>query len=230
MKALSIPTPSDLESLVTTAIYNSLITARLSPATNPPTVHVTSVAPLRDIRPDTVSTMISILSEWEGRCGDVINGIEAEIARIKAQAEKNRARERERAAILEKSIAGWDGDDDGADTTTTPTATGRPGTSGSSSSKFNLRGSGSTKDGGGAANNKSKSGGAGGGGNKREFNADDDLDDDDGYWDNGSDGALDSSGPAGSRMDIDEGAGAASSSRASTTRQAKRILNMGKKH
>ncbi|KAL2005660.1 hypothetical protein VTN00DRAFT_10153 [Thermoascus crustaceus] len=232
MKALSIPTPSDLESLVTRAIYSSLITARLSPATNPPTVHVSSVAPLRDIRPQTVATMISVLSEWEGRCGDVIGGIEAEIARIKAQAQKNRTRERERAAILEKSITGWEGDDDGtgaaaADSNTT---SGRSG-----SSKFNLR-----KDGGGAAagSSSSKLRGGGGGGNKREFNADE-HDDDDGYWDNGSDGALDSSGLAGSsRMDIDEGAGAASSSSrgggssggGGTVRQAKRILNMGKKH
>lgn len=179
--------------------------------------------------------MISILSEWEGRCGDVIGGIEAEIARIKAQAQKNRTRERERAAILEKSIAGWEGDDDGtgaADSNTTPS--GRPG----SSSKFNLRKDGSGGAAAGGSSSSSKLRGGGGGGNKREFNADD-HDDDDGYWDNGSDGALDSSGLAGSsRMDIDEGAGAAvSSSRGGgssggggTVRQAKRILNMGKKH
>ncbi|KAL2000433.1 hypothetical protein VTN02DRAFT_3081 [Thermoascus thermophilus] len=244
MKALSVPTPSDLESLVTRAIYSSLITARLSPATNPPTVHVTSVAPLRDIRPQTVATMISILSEWEGRCGDVIGGIEAEIARIKAQAQKNRTRERERAAILEKSIAGWGEDDDGTGAgaaDTNPTTSGRPG----SSSKFNLRkdGSGGAAPGGSSSTSSgSKPRGGGGGGNKREFNADD-HDDDDGYWDNGSDGAVDSSGLAGSsRMDIDEGAGAAAASSSSrgggssggggggTVRQAKRILNMGKKN
>ncbi|KAJ5138546.1 uncharacterized protein N7515_003394 [Penicillium bovifimosum] len=36
MTALSTPTKAELESLVTTAIYASLITARLSPASNPP--------------------------------------------------------------------------------------------------------------------------------------------------------------------------------------------------
>lgn len=220
MKALSISTPAELESLVTTAIYSSLITARLSPATNPPTVNVTSVAPLRDVRPQTVSTMISVLSEWEGRCGEVIGGIEAEIAKIKAQAAKNRERERERALRLERSIAGWEGDGgndfDGAGAEST--AAGR----------------GATLGGGARSNNQqsSSSGGAGGGtkfgpsGSKREFSGDDDADGDDGYWDNGSDGGVDA------RMDIDEGAGAGShSTRAggSSARQAKRVLNMGRK-
>jgi COP9 signalosome complex subunit 7 len=218
MKALSISNPAELESLVTTAIYNSLITARLSPATNPPTVHVSSVAPLRDVRPQTVSTMISILSEWEGRCGGVIGGIEAEIAKIKAQAAKNRERERDRASRLERSIAGWEGDgaDDGVG--------GAETTAGRTLGRSNLHSSSSA---GGA-----KFGPASG--NKREFSGD--VDDDDGYWDNGSDGGVEASG---SRMDIDEGAGAypaTSNARAggagpggSSTRQAKRILNMGKK-
>lgn len=218
MKALSISTPAELESLVTTAIYSSLITARLSPATNPPTVHVTSVAPLRDVRPQMVSTMISILSEWEGRCGDVIGGIEAEIAKIKAQAAKNRERERERASRLERSIAGWEGDGgdsfDGAGAeSAAAAAAGR-----SARSNNNQQSSGS-----GGARGGTKFGPSG---SKREFSGDDDADDDDGYWDNNSDGGVDA------RMDIDEGAGAGShSTRAggSSARQAKRVLNMGKK-
>ncbi|KAJ9309146.1 hypothetical protein DTO217A2_1515 [Paecilomyces variotii] len=206
MTSLSISSPSELESLVTKAIYSSLITARLSPATNPPTVHVTSVAPLRDVRPQSVATMISILTEWKNRCGGVIDGIEAEIARIKLEAEKRRAKERARAELLERALNGWEGEDD----TDGESGGGRRG---------GLR----SKDG------KHGFGGGAGPGNKREFNAD--HDDDDGYWDNGSDGAGDS-GAGGSRMDIDEGAG--SSSRAGAAggtgaRQAKRILNMGKK-
>jgi len=150
--------------------------------------------------------MISILTEWKNRCGGVIGGIEAEIARIKMEAEKRRAKERVRAELLERALNGWEGEDD----TDGESGGGRRG---------GLR----SKDG------KHGFGGGAGPGNKREFNAD--HDDDDGYWDNGSDGAGDS-GAGGSRMDIDEGAG--SSSRAGAAggtgaRQAKRILNMGKK-
>lgn len=204
MTSLSISSPSELESLVTKAIYSSLITARLSPATNPPTVHVTSVAPLRDVRPQSVAAMITILTEWESRCGGVIGGIEAEISRIKAEAERRRAKERARAELVERTLNGWEGDDDlGGE------SGGRRGGLRSKESKHGF------------------SGGAGPG-NKREFNAD--HDDDDGYWDNGSDGAADS-GAAGSRMDIDEGAGSSRTGASAGTgaRQAKRILNMGKK-
>jgi COP9 signalosome complex subunit 7 len=209
MKALSIPTAAELESLVTTAIYSSLISARLSPASNPPLVHVTSVAPLRDVRPQTVSDMISILSEWEGRCGAVIGGIEAEVAKIKARAAKNREREHERASRRERSIAGWNGD-------------------GAEDSTGADRGPGKSHRKPPAGR---KLGGAGGGSssNKREFRGDD-IDEDDGYFDNGSDGGVDTSG---GRMDIDQGAGAGTGGSgrtgSSTTRQAKRVLGVGRK-
>lgn len=105
MTTLSISTPSELESLVTTAIYSSLITARLSPATNPPTINVTFVAPLRDVKPQSLPTMISVFTEWELRCADVISGIEAEIAKIYADAKKRREREYARALLLEKAMS-----------------------------------------------------------------------------------------------------------------------------
>ncbi|KAB8079152.1 hypothetical protein BDV29DRAFT_99816 [Aspergillus leporis] len=107
MNALSITAPSELESLVTTAIYSSLITARLSPATSPPTVNVTSVAPLRDVKPQSLSTMISILTQWETRCGDVIRDIEAEVAKIKTNSAKRRTEKYDRSVLFEKTLADW---------------------------------------------------------------------------------------------------------------------------
>lgn len=201
MDALSISAPAELESLVTKAIYSSLISARLSPASDPPFVNVTSVAPLRDIKPQSLPTMISLLTQWETRCGDVISDIEAEIARIKSNAAKRRAKEQARAALLEKALAS--ASDGGA----------------------------KDAAGGGSGSGSKRLGGAQrfgqGGGNKREFNADDHDDEDDGYWDNGNDGGVDLHA-AGSRMDIDESAG---SSRfplsGAGARHAKRIL--GKK-
>lgn len=229
MTSLSLPDSSALESLVTTAIYDSLITARLSPTTNPPVVRVTSVAPLRDIRPQTVTKMISVLSEWEGRCGDVIGGIEAEIAKIKAEAEKNRMRERERTARVERSVAGNGDKDDAAG------GVGFSGAGGSSSGHHvRSKGSGGSKGSKPGTGNRGPFPGSGSS-NKREFNATtggEDGDGDDGYWED--DGGVDV-GSHSSRMDIDEGAGASVRGSASgngaggAVRQAKRMLAMGKK-
>lgn len=212
MSALEISTTSELESLVTTAIYSSLITARLSPTSTPPAINVTAVAPLRDVHPQTVSSMISILSEWESRCGDVIGSIEAEIAKIKAQAAEQRKRDRDRAKRIEKSINGWKG----------------LSLEETQALRRAMHHQQHLKSGSGRAVGKAAAGTAGSStssGQKREFDGDDDdvgRGEDDGYFDRDSD-------PDGSsRMDIDEGAGAQSSSSAAT-RQVKRILNKGKK-
>ena len=106
MNSLSISSASELESLVITAIYSSLITGRLSSASNPPFVNVTSVAPLRDVKPQSLPSMISALHEWELRCGRVISGLETEIAKIHADADKRRAQERERASLLDNALSG----------------------------------------------------------------------------------------------------------------------------
>lgn len=195
MDALSISAPAELESLVTKAIYSSLITARLSSASNPPFVNVTSVAPLRDIKPQSLPMMISLLTQWESRCGDVISDIEAEIAKVKTNAAKRRAKEQARAALLEKALASADG----------------------SAKDVTGGGSGSRRHGGSQRFGQ-------GGGNKREFNADDYDDEDDGYWDNGNDGGIDLHA-AGSRMDIDESTGSSRFGLGGAgARHAKRIL------
>lgn len=227
MQALSIPTAAKLESLVTTAIYSSLIVARLSPATNPPTVNVTAVAPLRDVRPQTVSTLISILSEWEGRCGDIINGIEAEIAKIKDQTLRNGITDRQRTTALEKAIAAA-ADEAGDDNIPTFRGAGRNARHGLRSGR-----AAGIRPGSSSATAAVTAGGSGSGGNsnKREYSGDDLEDEDDGYFDNGSDGGLDVYG--GSRMDIDEGAGAGATSGAArgggASRQSKRLLGVGRK-
>ncbi|KAJ5823400.1 hypothetical protein N7447_005740 [Penicillium robsamsonii] len=104
MTALSTPTKAELESLVTTAIYASLITARLSPASNPPSVNVTAVAPLRDVQPQSLPKMIANLGEWESRCGEVVSDLEAEIARIKSDAAKRASRAKAHSEALEEAV------------------------------------------------------------------------------------------------------------------------------
>lgn len=205
MDSLSISAAADLESLVTTAIYASLITARLSPATSPPSVNVTAVAPLRDVKPQSLPSMISFLADWETRCADVITDIEAEIAKVRTASAKRRTKERDDNELFEKTLANW------------------PAISADLAGFESARGPGSKKSGWQGGHPR----GAPPGyiGSKREYSADD-FDDDDGYWDTGFDGALETN--LGSRMEIDEGLG---SSRAGpggiAARHAKRVL--GKK-
>ncbi|KAI9376013.1 hypothetical protein BJX61DRAFT_26619 [Aspergillus egyptiacus] len=199
MESLSLSAPSDLEALVTTAIYAPLITARLSPATTPPTVNVTSVAPLRDVKPTSLPAMISTLTAWEARCGSVINDIEAEIAKIRADSAQRRAKEHARTVMLEKTLANWNPDAAEASGLGDPAGQGR-------SKKLGWK----PRDIGAAFRNRDFFGGSS---NKREF-------DDDGYFDDN----VDEADPHGSGMDIDEGSGARSGA---GTRHAKRFL--GKK-
>ncbi|KAF3388317.1 COP9 signalosome complex subunit 7 [Penicillium rolfsii] len=104
MQSLSLSTTTDLESLVTTAIYANLISARLSPASTPPTINVTSVAPLRDVPPQSLPQMVTLLTKWESRCGDVVKDLETEIARIKANAQKRFAKEQAYRDRLEEAV------------------------------------------------------------------------------------------------------------------------------
>ncbi|KAK2865352.1 hypothetical protein FQN49_003664 [Arthroderma sp. PD_2] len=162
MESLSLKNHMELESLVTKAIYLSLISARLSPTTTPPTINVTSIAPLRDVRLQSVDGMISVLAEWQGRCQEVVEGIESEINTIKADAARKRAMEKDRAYRFEKSVGGWNGDQDEGD--------------GGSSSKESWSWGSSSKEsslGGSAANAARRffGGGSSSKGNKREFNA-----------------------------------------------------------
>ncbi|KAK2739927.1 hypothetical protein FQN55_009101 [Onygenales sp. PD_40] len=206
MKSLSLANHAALESLVTKAIYSSLITARISPTTTPPIIHVTSTAPLRDIRPQTIPTMISILTEWQSRCGGVIGGIEAEIAKIKSDAEKRRAKEKDRAERVELSIKGWNGDDDES------SGGGGSGGSGAGSgagagSKHSLPFPGSGR--GPSLRSHFSSGFSGSSGNKRDLG---DYGDEARY-----------AGYDGGSMDIDEGLGGTGGA----TRHAKRLLALG---
>ncbi|KAL2848535.1 hypothetical protein BJY01DRAFT_153672 [Aspergillus pseudoustus] len=204
MTSLSLSAPSDLETLVTTAIYSSLITARLSPATTPPTVNVTSVAALRDVKPTSLPSIISTLMAWESRCGSVITGIEQEIAKIRLESARRRTSEHTRMVVIEKTLAKWNPESGEA-----ITSGGGPAGRGVSST----RKSGWKKDISAALRGRDF---FGGGSNKREF------DDDAFFEENANEVDALASG-----MDIDEGAGARTGLGNAGARTAKRFL--GKK-
>lgn len=67
------------------------MTATLNPAAQ--TVVITSVSPLRDLAPGSVGTMIAELGGWSQRCDSVLGELEAEIAKVKANAWKRRREE-----------------------------------------------------------------------------------------------------------------------------------------
>lgn len=104
LQSLSLPTAASLESLVTQSIYTGLLTARLSPTSTPPVVNVTSVAPLRDLRPQSLPALLQILQTWESRCTSMIGDLEAQITAIRSTAAERSATERKRQEIVDAAV------------------------------------------------------------------------------------------------------------------------------
>lgn len=84
MSGLQLQTKSELESLVVSAVYAGLITAKLDPAHG--IVRVSSVSPLRDLAPGTVPDLINELHQWYDRCRSALDDLDAEIATIRQTA------------------------------------------------------------------------------------------------------------------------------------------------
>jgi COP9 signalosome complex subunit 7 len=100
--ALSLQDVRELEDLVISAIYAGLITGTLDPYNQ--TVCVSSVAPLRDLPPNTIPSMLSTLSAWSNRCTTTLASLEAQIASIKAEALRRHRDEQEWNAHVEKLL------------------------------------------------------------------------------------------------------------------------------
>jgi COP9 signalosome complex subunit 7 len=104
LNSLDLSQASELESLVTNSIYSGLLTARLSPTSNPPTVQITSVAPLRDLRPQSLPALLHILQTWESRCTSVASDLEAQIANIRATAQQRSQQERQHQDLVDNLV------------------------------------------------------------------------------------------------------------------------------
>lgn len=91
--SLGLTHSRELEDLVTSAIYASLINATLDPAHL--TVHIHSVAPLRDVSPRAaIPSLLSSLRSWAARCDAALSDLEARVVAVRATAD---ARARSRA-------------------------------------------------------------------------------------------------------------------------------------
>ncbi|OBT73810.1 hypothetical protein VF21_08005 [Pseudogymnoascus sp. 05NY08] len=84
IELLGLSDARELETLVTTAIYAGLLSATLNPHDG--LVAVSSVAPLRDVEPAQIPVLIGTLEEWAGRCSATLEGLEKQVASIKAGA------------------------------------------------------------------------------------------------------------------------------------------------
>ncbi|OAP64305.1 hypothetical protein AYL99_00277 [Fonsecaea erecta] len=108
LASLLLSTPQDLESLITQSIYSGLLTARLSPTSSPPTVHIMSVAPLRDLRPHSLPILLQILQTWESRCASVVTDLENQIAAVRSTAQQRAMQERARQTEVDSLVLSSD--------------------------------------------------------------------------------------------------------------------------
>ncbi len=104
LSALSLPSIRALEDLVISNIYAGLLSAKLD--TLAKRVDVSSVSPLRDLRPNSVSQMVAVLDDWDRRCAGVLWDIDAQVKEVHRKAEEVRVREIETEKALAKAMDG----------------------------------------------------------------------------------------------------------------------------
>lgn len=111
IQSLSLPSPAALESLVTSCVYAGLLKARLSPTSTPPAVHIHSVAPLRDLRPQSLPAILQILSTWSVRCDSVVSDLDNHIESIKNSARERAALTQKRQVVVDHAVLSKDPED-----------------------------------------------------------------------------------------------------------------------
>lgn len=90
---LGLASNREVEDLVISAVYAGLLNAKLNPLRS--VVQVSSVAPLRDVQPGTVPSIVATLQNWSQRCDATLAEIEANIADIKREAARKANDKRE---------------------------------------------------------------------------------------------------------------------------------------
>ncbi|KAL8713388.1 MAG: hypothetical protein Q9220_002587 [cf. Caloplaca sp. 1 TL-2023] len=100
--ALSVPSVHALEDLVISSIYAGLLNAKLD--TQAQRVDVSSVSPLRDLRPYCIPQLISTLDAWNARCVSVLDELETQVRDVKQKAMERRKREARDEAAVEKAL------------------------------------------------------------------------------------------------------------------------------
>lgn len=102
LTALELPTIRALEDLIISCLYAGLLTVKLDTVNN--RLNVSSVAPLRDLRANSVPQMVQVLADWDARCIGVLGDIEAQMKAVRQRAVEARRRERENEKALEHAM------------------------------------------------------------------------------------------------------------------------------
>lgn len=91
-----------LEDLIISAIYAGLLVAKLD--TQASRVDVSSLAPLRDLPPNSVPAMLQVLGDWDRRCAGVLREIEGQVRDVRVRARERKRDEGEYAGMVEKAM------------------------------------------------------------------------------------------------------------------------------
>ncbi len=102
LTALSLSSTRALENLVISTIYAGLLVAKLD--TKSQRVDVSSISPLRDLRPAKVPELMSTLDTWNGRCVSVLEDLENHIKEVRQKALERRKREQRDEGAVEKLV------------------------------------------------------------------------------------------------------------------------------
>jgi len=105
--ALNLPTTRALEDLVIASIYAGLLTAKLDSLSQ--RVDVSSVAPLRDLKPGSMPHMVHVLGDWDSRCVTVLGEIEGQVREVRRKAQDARKREMEHEKAVGKAMGDGEG-------------------------------------------------------------------------------------------------------------------------
>lgn len=103
---LTLPSIRDLEDLVISSIYAGLLTAKLDPLAQ--RIDVSSVSPLRDLKPASIPHMTVTLNEWDSRCTSVLADLDAQMKEIKKVAAERSRKEAEHEKVYDRAV-GEDG-------------------------------------------------------------------------------------------------------------------------
>lgn len=101
---LHLDTPAQLEQLITTAVYNHLLTSSLSPTSSPAVIRIKSVAPVRDPRPASLPATLTILHTWSRRCQTTITDLEAQITAIQTRAAARTKQDTSRQDLVDQAV------------------------------------------------------------------------------------------------------------------------------
>lgn len=84
ISVLGLSSARELEEIVISSIYASLINATLDPVHE--TVQIHAVAPLRDVSPQAVPDLLTSLQSWSSACEDTLADLEAQIKAVRQKA------------------------------------------------------------------------------------------------------------------------------------------------